>query len=92
MTDRAVVEELLPGSFHKPRNMQNNRVECDHGRLKSRLRPMRCLKTIRTANIVIRGRAFMQNVQRRNHYELGVDARNSRLRIAAAFNELVDRI
>ena len=33
---------------------------------------MRGLKTIRTASVVIRGHAFMQNL-RRNHYELGAD-------------------
>ncbi len=95
ITDRApalanVIEELLPGSFHNTEKYANSRVECDHGRLKSRLRPMRGLKTIRTASVVIRGHAFMQNVQRR-HYELGVDARHRHLRIAAAFNELTDK-
>ena len=32
-----------------PTQYANNRVECDHGRLKARLRPMRGLKTDRTA-------------------------------------------
>jgi hypothetical protein len=36
---------------------------------------------------VIRGHAFVQNL-RRGHYELGVDARHQRLRLAAAFDEL----
>ena len=65
----------------------NNRVEWDHGRLKARLRPMRGLRTDRTASTVIRGHAFMQNL-RRGHYELGVEARHERLRVAAAFDEL----
>jgi len=65
----------------------NNRIENDHGRLKARLRPMRGLSTDRAASIVIKGHAFIQNL-RRGHYELGVEASNERLRVAAAFDEL----
>ena len=61
------------------------------GRLKARLRPMRGLRTDRTASIVIRGHAFMQNL-RRGHYELGVEARHDCLRLAAAFDELITQI
>ena len=50
-----VIEELVPDAFHNTEQYANNRVECDHGRLKSRLRPMRGLKTDRTASVVIRG-------------------------------------
>ena len=74
-----------------PSDTRNNRVECDHGRLKARLRPMRGLKTDPTARVIIRGHAFMQNL-RRGHYELGVEARNRHLRIAAAFDELAEAI
>ena len=42
-----VIEELLPDAFHNTEQYANNRVECDHGRLKARLRPMRGLKTDR---------------------------------------------
>ncbi len=91
MTDLApalkhVIEELLPGAFHNTDQYANNRIECDHGRLKARLRPMRGLKTDRTARVIIAGHALMQNV-RRGHYELGVDT-DPRLCIAAAFDEL----
>jgi transposase-like protein len=56
--------------MHNTAQYANNRIECDHGRLKARLRPMRGLKTDRTASIVIiRGHAFVQNI-RRGHYEL----------------------
>ena len=68
-----MVEELLPGAWHNTSQYENNRVECDHGRLKARLRPMRGVKTNRTASVVIRGHAFIQNL-RRGHYELAVDA------------------
>jgi transposase-like protein len=37
----AVLEELLPAAWHRTEQYANNRVECDHGRLKARLRPMR---------------------------------------------------
>jgi len=81
-----VIEELLPAAFQNTEQYANNRVECDHGRLKARLRPMRGLKTDKTARVIIRGHAFMQNL-RRGHYELGVET-DPQLRVAAAFNEL----
>ena len=61
-------------------------IEADHGRLKSRLRPMRGLKRDHTARVVIRGHAFVQNI-RRGHYELGIDAPSHR-RVAAAYTDL----
>jgi transposase-like protein len=86
-----VVDELLPEVLHDTTQYANNRIECDHGRLKARLRPMRGLRTDRTATVVIRGHAFIQNL-RRGHYELGVEARHVRLRVAAAFDELAEAI
>ena len=44
----AVLEELLPAAWHRTEQYANNRVECDHGRLKARLRPMRGLKQDRS--------------------------------------------
>ena len=86
-----VIEELLPRALHNTTKYANNRVECVHGRLKARLRPMRGLRTNRTATAIIEGHAFIQNL-RRGHYELGVDAREGRLRCAAAFGELASMI
>ena len=91
ITDRApaltnVIEELLPAAWHNTGQYENNRVECDHGRLKARLRPMRGLKTHRTASAEIRGHAFIQNL-RRGHYELAVDSAQLS-RLATAFDEL----
>jgi len=91
ITDRAaalanVIEELLPAAVHNTGQYENNRIECDHGRLKARLRPMRGLKTEPTARVLIRGHAFIQNL-RRGHYELGTDAEPA-LRLAAVFSEL----
>jgi hypothetical protein len=47
---------------------------------------MRGLKTHRTASVVIRGHAFIQNL-RRGHYELAVDSAQP-FRLATAFDEL----
>jgi transposase, IS6 family len=87
---RAAIDELLPSAFHNMEQYENNRVECDHGRLKARLRPMRGLKRDHTARVVMRGHAFLQNV-RRGHYELGIHARAHR-RVAHAFTELAQVI
>jgi IS6 family transposase len=81
-----VIEELIPAAFHNTGQYENNRCEADHGRLKARLRPMRGLKTDRTASVVIRGHAFIQNL-RRGHYELGVEVVPV-FRLATAFDEL----
>ena len=64
----------------------NNPIEADHGRLKSRLRPMRGLKQLRCARVITAGHAFIQNI-RRGHYELGAEE-TVNLRILAAFDEL----
>jgi transposase-like protein len=82
-----VIAELLPAAFHHTQQYANNRVECDHGRLKARLRAMRGLKTDRTARVIIGGHAFLQSL-RRGHYELGAEARNCHLLVASAFDEL----
>jgi len=81
-----VLEELLPAAWHRTEQYTNNRVECDHGRLKARLRPMRGLKQDRSARVIIVGHAFVQNV-RRGHYELAVEEPVNR-RVAVAFDEL----
>ena len=57
VTDRApalanVIEDLVPAAWHNTGQYENNRVECVHGRLKARLRPMRGVKTTRTASVV----------------------------------------
>jgi transposase-like protein len=91
ITDQAatypvVLEELLPATWHRTEQYANNRVECDHGRLKAWLRPMRGLGRDRSTSVIIAGHAFVQNV-RRGHYELAVDEPVGR-RLAVAFDEL----
>ena len=90
-TDRApayprVVDELLPAACHVMEQYANNPIESDHGRLKSRLRPMRGLKQLRSARVICAGHAFIQNL-RRGHYELGIDI-DPRHRLPQAFTEL----
>jgi IS6 family transposase len=96
ITDRAaalanVIEDLVPQALQNTVKYANNRVEWDHGRLKARLRPIRGLKTDRTATVIIEGHAFIQNL-RRGQYELGIEARADHLRCAAAFDELASMI
>jgi transposase, IS6 family len=87
---RAAIDELIPAAFHNVEQYANNRVECDHGRLKARLHSMRGLKSDLSARVIMRGHALMQNI-RRGHYELGVDTRVNR-RVAVAFTELAATI
>jgi transposase-like protein len=91
ITDQAatypvVLEELLPAAWHRTDRYANNGVECDHGRLKARLGPMRGLKQDRSARVVIAGHGFVQNLRRR-HYELAVEEPVNQ-RMAVAFDEL----
>jgi transposase-like protein len=60
-TDRAptyprMLDELLPSACHVTEQYANNAVEADHGRLKSRLKPMRGLKRLRSARVISTGR------------------------------------
>jgi transposase-like protein len=85
-----VLGELIPSAWHHVEQYANKPIEADHGQLKHRLRPMRGLRTDRTAQTVVTGHAFMQNL-RRGHYELVVDAPRA-ARVAAAFTELAQAI
>jgi transposase-like protein len=49
----AVVDGLVPSAWHHVEQYANNPIEADHGRLKHRLRPMRGLRTDRTAQVII---------------------------------------
>jgi len=82
----AVLEELLPAAWHRTDQYANNGIECDHGRLKARLRAMHGLSQDRSLRVIVAGHAFMQNV-RRGHYELAVEEPANR-RVAVAVEEL----
>jgi transposase-like protein len=54
VTDKAatypmVLDEVLPAAWPRTELYANNHIECDHGRLKAWLRPMRGLKQDRSA-------------------------------------------
>jgi IS6 family transposase len=90
-TDRApayprALDELIPSARHIVEQYANNPIETDHGRLKARLRPMRGLKSHRSARTLAAGHAFVQNL-RRGHYELATDV-PARHRIRTAFDQL----
>ncbi len=87
---RAAIDELTPAAFRNTEQYANNGVECDHGRLKAWLRPMRGLKRDHTARVIMRGHALMQNI-RRGHYELGLDTRATGA-VATAFTQLARTI
>jgi transposase, IS6 family len=92
ITDKAavyppVLEELAPGAWHHTESYANNRIESDHDRLKSRLRPMSGLKQLCCAQVISAGRAFVRNF-RHGHYELRTEE-TINLRVLAAFDELV---
>jgi IS6 family transposase len=53
--DPGVLEELLPAAWHCTDRYANNRVECDHGRLKARLQPTRRLRQGHSARVIIAG-------------------------------------
>jgi transposase-like protein len=86
----AVLDELLAAAWHHVERYANNPVEADHSQVEHRLKPMRGLRTDRTAQIIIAGHAFMQ-ILRRGHYELGLDV-PAGLRVAAAVNDLARAI
>jgi transposase-like protein len=86
----AVLDELIPSAWHHVEQYANNPIEADHSRLKHRLRPMRGLQTDRTAQVIIAGHAFMQNL-RRGHYELAIDVAPA-TRVAASFADLARAI
>ena len=94
VTDRAptypvVLEDLLPAAWNRTDRYANNAVECDHGRLKARLRPMRGQQD-RNARVMVIGHAFVQNV-RRGPYELAVEEPTNR-RMPVAFDKLASVI
>ena len=61
---RLVVEELIPVAFHNTEQYANNRIEAitDASRLDSD--QCAAFKRVRTASVIIRGHALMQNIRR----------------------------
>lgn len=68
-TDRApgyprVLDKMLAAACHVVEQYAHNPIESDHGRLKSRLRPMRGLNQLRSGTVISAGHAFVQNLCR----------------------------
>jgi IS6 family transposase len=80
-----VLDELLPSTRHITEQYANNAIEGDHGRLKSRLRPMLGLQRLRSASVISAGACFRPEFAPR-HYELALDLNPSH-RIPASFTE-----
>jgi transposase-like protein len=51
----AVLDEVIPQAWHHVEQYANNPIEADHSRLKHRLRPLRGLRTGKTAHVIIAG-------------------------------------
>jgi transposase-like protein len=91
ITDRAVtypivLEELLPGPWHRTEQDANNRAEADHGRLKSRLLADARLQA-RPQRQGRDRRACLRPERSAGHYELAVEEPVNR-RVAVALDEL----
>jgi transposase, IS6 family len=85
-----VIEALTLAACHVTEQYANYVVEANHGRLKARLRPMRGLTRLHSAQVISAGHAFVQNL-RHGHYELATDV-DSRHRLTTAFTELARAI
>ena len=69
ITDKAgayppALAAIVPGVRHRTGRYRTNGIERDHGFLKERLRPMRGLKSIRSANVFVVGHALVRNICR----------------------------
>jgi transposase-like protein len=56
-----VLDEPVPSAWHHVERYADNPIEADHGRLKHRLRPMRGLRTDRTAQVIIAARVCAEH-------------------------------
>ncbi len=75
-TDKAAayppaLEQVLPEAEHRTGKMEQQRIEQDHGHLKSRLRSMRCFKTVATAALFCQAHGFLRNLLQ-GFYEWGI--------------------
>ncbi len=84
---RKVVRGELGDVGHCTQRYANNRIEGDHSHLRARWRPMRGVKTDETAQIVIEGIGFVQNISR-GFYTTTDDAA-PRLRVKSLFDEIL---
>jgi transposase, IS6 family len=95
ITDRAAtyppaLAAAVPSALHRTCRYRTNGLECDHGFLKERLRPMRGLKSAVSATIFIRGHVLMRNI-RRGFYRI-VESVPHRLVFAWSWNRLAGEV
>ena len=58
-----VLDELIPSAWHHVEQYANNPIEADHSQLKHRLKPMRGLRTEKTAQVIIAGHTLRHQVR-----------------------------
>jgi transposase-like protein len=80
----------VPGVLHRTGRYRTNGIERDHGFLKERLRPMRGLKSVTSAEVFTRGHALMRNIRRR-FYRV-VEAIPQRLVLTWTWNRLAEAV
>jgi transposase-like protein len=99
-TDKAAayppaLARLLPEAVHLTGKLVQQRIERDHGHLKSRLRSMRWFKTDRTADLFCRAHGFVRNLQE-GVYRWGLVVGDPRLprapRLVVAWQELTQAL
>ena len=80
---------LLPGVLHRTGRYRTNGIERDHGVLKERLRPMRGLKSVRSAAVFVVGHALVRNI-RRGFYRIAEAPK--RLMLAWSWSRLAEAV
>jgi transposase, IS6 family len=94
ITDKAgsyppALAAVLPGVLHRTGRYRTNGIERDHGFLKERLRPMRGLKSTRSAAVFVVGHALVRNVCR-GFYRIAVAPK--RLMLAWSWTRLAELV
>jgi IS6 family transposase len=94
ITDKAgaypsALAAAVPGVLHRTGRYRTNGIERDHGFLKERLRPMRGLKSRRSAAVFVVGHALVRNIGR-NFYR--VTEAPKRLTLAWSWTRLAEAI
>lgn len=99
-TDKAAayppaLTQVLPAAEHIMGKMEQQRIERDHGHLKSRLRSMRWFKTLATAALFCRAHGFLRHLLQ-GFYDLGIvlgDPRRPQApRLMRAWTELTQEL
>jgi transposase-like protein len=94
ITDKAgayppALAAAVPGVLHRTGRYRTNGIERDHGFLKERLRPMRGLKSVRSAAVFVVGHALVRNI-RRGFYR--ITEAPKRLMLAWSWSRLAEAV